>query len=169
MLANAETSFGKYRYMLRLAFSSPEKIPVFQQYFTNFKLSAIIHQNRCCTFNINFRSTDEERLIENYFTYFSTKLYVVGTHKNCLKETVLLCTQNVIFTLLVIKLVLISVPTIYLSYCYNLIATHKIWNPDLGALRNGSYVNSHRPTTMSIATKWNYDVWNNFGNITWIM
>ena len=42
--------------------------------------------------------------------------------------------QNVIFTLLVIKLVLISVPTIYLSYCYNLIATHKIletrpWGP----------------------------------------
>ena len=38
------------------------------------------------------------------------------------------------FTLLVIKLVLISVPTIYLSYCYNLIATHKIlesrpWGP----------------------------------------
>ena len=42
--------------------------------------------------------------------------------------------ENVIFTLLVIKLVLISVPTIYLSYCYNLIATHKIlesrpWGP----------------------------------------
>ena len=44
------------------------------------------------------------------------------------------CDKNVIFTLLVIKLVLISVPTIYLTYCYNLIATHKIlesrpWGP----------------------------------------
>ena len=61
--------------------------------------------------------------------------------------------KNVIFTLLVIKLVLISVPTIYLSYCYNLIATHKILESRPWALRNGSYVNSHRPTTVSIVTK----------------
>ena len=38
----------------------------------------------------------------------------------------ILISENVIFTLLVIKLVLISVPTIYLSYCYNPTATHKI-------------------------------------------
>ena len=43
-------------------------------------------------------------------------------------------TQNTIFTLIVIKLVLISVPTMYLSYSYNLIATHKILRtPYLGA------------------------------------
>ena len=60
----------------------------------------------------------------------------------------------VIFTLLVIKLVLIRVPTIYLSYCYiTLLLPTKFWNPDLGALRNCSYVNSHRPTTMSIVMK----------------
>ena len=31
---------------------------------------------------------------ENYFSYFSTKTYVVGTQKNRLNETVLLSTQN---------------------------------------------------------------------------
>ena len=31
---------------------------------------------------------------ENYFSYFSTKTYVVGTQKNRLDETVLLSTQN---------------------------------------------------------------------------
>ena len=42
--------------------------------------------------------------------------------------------KNTIFTLIVIKLVLISVPTMYLSYSYNLIATHKILRtPNLGA------------------------------------
>ena len=42
--------------------------------------------------------------------------------------------KNTIFTLIVIKLVLISVPTMYLSYSYNLIATHKILRtPYLGA------------------------------------
>ena len=32
---------------------------------------------------------------ENYFPYFSTKTYVVGTQKNRLNETVLLSTQNI--------------------------------------------------------------------------
>ena len=32
--------------------------------------------------------------MKNYFSYFSTKTYVVGTQKNCLNETVLLSTQN---------------------------------------------------------------------------
>ena len=31
---------------------------------------------------------------DNYFSYFSTKTYVVGTQKNRLNETVLLSTQN---------------------------------------------------------------------------
>ena len=44
-------------------------------------------------------------------------------HFNCQ----ILVHKNVIFTLMVVKLVLISVPTIYLSYCYNLIATHKMF------------------------------------------
>ena len=33
--------------------------------------------------------------VEKYFSYFSTKTYVVGTLKNRLNETVLLSTQNV--------------------------------------------------------------------------
>ena len=33
-------------------------------------------------------------LTENYFSYFSTKTYVVGTQKNRLDERVLLSTQN---------------------------------------------------------------------------
>ena len=33
-------------------------------------------------------------ITENYFSYFSTKTYVVGTKKNRLNETVLLSTQN---------------------------------------------------------------------------
>ena len=33
-------------------------------------------------------------IFENYFSYFSTKTYVVGTQKNRLNETVLLSTQN---------------------------------------------------------------------------
>ena len=31
----------------------------------------------------------------SYFSYFSTKTYVVATQKNCLNETVLLSTQNI--------------------------------------------------------------------------
>ena len=32
---------------------------------------------------------------KKYFSYFSTKTYVVGTQKNRLNETVLLSTQNI--------------------------------------------------------------------------
>ena len=35
-----------------------------------------------------------ECVTENYFSYFSTKTYVVGTQKNRLHETVLMSTQN---------------------------------------------------------------------------
>ena len=33
-------------------------------------------------------------IIENYFSYFPTKIYVLGTQKNRLNETVLLSTLN---------------------------------------------------------------------------
>ena len=36
-------------------------------------------------------------VLENYFLYFSTKTYVVGTQKNRLNERVLLSTQNTCF------------------------------------------------------------------------
>ena len=32
---------------------------------------------------------------KNNFSYFPTKTYVVGTQKNCLKETLFLSTQNI--------------------------------------------------------------------------
>ena len=41
------------------------------------------------------RPPDKECVTENYFSYFSTKTYVVGTQKNRLDETVLLSTQNI--------------------------------------------------------------------------
>ena len=34
---------------------------------------------------------------KNFFSYFSTKTYVVGTQKNRLNETVLLSTQNILY------------------------------------------------------------------------
>ena len=37
----------------------------------------------------------DECVTENYFSYFSTKTYVVGTQKNGLNKTVLLSTQNI--------------------------------------------------------------------------
>ena len=37
----------------------------------------------------------EECIPKNYFSYFSSKTYVVGTQKNRLNETVLLSTQNI--------------------------------------------------------------------------
>ena len=36
-----------------------------------------------------------ECVSKNWFSYFSTKAYVVGTQKNRLNETVLLSTQNI--------------------------------------------------------------------------
>ena len=34
------------------------------------------------------------QILENYFLYFSSKIYVVGTQKNRLNEMVLLSNQN---------------------------------------------------------------------------
>ena len=42
-------------------------------------------------------------VMKNYFSYFSTKTYVVGTQKNRLNETVLLRNQNICFNLWVRK------------------------------------------------------------------
>ena len=39
-------------------------------------------------------------VIKNIFSYFSSKTYVVGTHKNRLDETVLLSTQNKMFKMM---------------------------------------------------------------------
>ena len=41
------------------------------------------------------QASREECVFENYFSYFSTKTYVVGTQKNRLNETVLFSTQNI--------------------------------------------------------------------------
>ena len=43
------------------------------------------------------QAPDKECVTENYFSYFTTKTYVVGTQKNRLDETVLLGTQNTCF------------------------------------------------------------------------
>ena len=40
----------------------------------------------------NYRPLDKS--VKTYFSYFSTKTYVVGIQKNCLNETVLLSIQN---------------------------------------------------------------------------
>ena len=42
-------------------------------------------------------------MTENYFSYFSTKTFVVGTQKKRLNETVILSTQNVCYDCLVRK------------------------------------------------------------------
>ena len=44
-----------------------------------------------------------ESVPENYFSYFSTKTYVVGTQKNRLHETVLLSTNNICLDCMVRK------------------------------------------------------------------
>ena len=36
----------------------------------------------------------DKSFIVNYFSYFSTKTYVMGSQKNCLNEARLLSTQN---------------------------------------------------------------------------
>ena len=46
-------------------------------------------------------------LTKNYFSYFSTKTYVVGTQKNRLIETVLLSTQNIMLKAMVKKIITI--------------------------------------------------------------
>ena len=48
------------------------------------------------TFFVKFYQAPRyECVTENYFSYFSTKTYVVGTKKTHLNETVLLSTQNI--------------------------------------------------------------------------
>ena len=47
----------------------------------------------CKEFNVKHASRSE-CIIENCFSYHSTKAYVVGTQKNCLSEAVLLSTKN---------------------------------------------------------------------------
>ena len=44
---------------------------------------------------LSYRPLVKECVPKNYFSYFSTKRYVVGTQKNRLNETVLLSTQNI--------------------------------------------------------------------------
>ena len=45
----------------------------------------------------------DKREFQNYFSYYSSKIYVVGTQKNRLDETVLLSTQNICFDVLIRK------------------------------------------------------------------
>ena len=54
---------------------------------------------------------------ENYFSYFSTKQYVVGTQKNPLNETVLLSTQNM-FGLLGKKIIAFLGSSFLLNWTY---------------------------------------------------
>ena len=44
--------------------------------------------------NLSYQAPRYECTTENYFSYFSTKTHVMGTHKNRLIETVLFGTQN---------------------------------------------------------------------------
>ena len=44
--------------------------------------------------DVNSDQLVSQRVSENYFSYFSSKTYVVGTQKNRLNETVLLSTQS---------------------------------------------------------------------------
>ena len=55
------------------------------------KAAVIVH---CMSALISPVNTVFRSLTENYFSYFSTKTYVVGTQKNRLNETVLMSTQN---------------------------------------------------------------------------
>ena len=50
-------------------------------------------------------SEDPEWIPENYFSYFSTKVYVVGTQKNSLDEMVLLSTPEHRFKLMGKKII----------------------------------------------------------------
>ena len=43
---------------------------------------------------LHLQTPEQECVIENYYFYFSTNTYVVGTQKNRLNEMVLLSTQN---------------------------------------------------------------------------
>ena len=60
-----------------------------------------LHQGRHWVWGLTHHCAIKEETIainqaptENYFSYFSTRTYIVGTQKNRLDETVLLSTQN---------------------------------------------------------------------------
>ena len=55
--------------------------------------------------------------MENYFSYFSTKTYVVGTKKNRLNETVLFSTQNICLNWWVRKYLQIYEKKIFIHNC----------------------------------------------------
>ena len=44
--------------------------------------------------NYNSCKPLDKGVIKFYFSYFSAKIYVVGTQKDCLNKTALLITQN---------------------------------------------------------------------------
>ena len=46
-------------------------------------------------FTLNIQTRPLDKSVIFFFSYFSTKTYVVGAQKNCLNETVLLNTQNI--------------------------------------------------------------------------
>ena len=50
-----------------------------------------------CPCKLKLHASRKEPVIENHSSYVSTKIYVVGTQKNCLNEMVLLGTQNICF------------------------------------------------------------------------
>ena len=49
------------------------------------------------TFFLELTSLDKRVYPVNIFSYFSMKLFVVGTHKQCRIEALLMSTQNVMF------------------------------------------------------------------------
>ena len=55
------------------------------------ELSEIIDKYNCV-----IRPPDKNAYLGKYFSYFTTKIYVVGTQKNHLNKMVLLSTQNTI-------------------------------------------------------------------------
>ena len=74
-------------------------------------------------FCFSIKSNNEKQNMDAYFLYFATKLYVVGTQKNCLNKTVLLSTQNIS-----IKLISEKIVTILLNWSYEFIGQTKTRN-----------------------------------------
>ena len=64
-----------------------------------------------------------ESVPESYFSYFSTKTYVVGTQKNRLHETVLLSTNNICLDCMVRKIIKIlrTKTLLNCSYVHNVL------------------------------------------------
>ena len=56
-------------------------------------MSGVIDDNKLYTNTLNAILADKNK---KYFSYFSTKTYVVGTQKNRLFDTVLLSTKNML-------------------------------------------------------------------------